>query len=758
MREKGYKDIGVLRFGIAFLFSLCILAVSMGGTSTYAGAIAADKPIVKELHPELNKIKLSWNAIGGASGYNVYLSTDMGVTYNKVAAVPDTSFVHTSLTRDKVYYYKVVPYEKSATGIIEGTSSDVIIAGANYRGIDVSMWQGKIDWQKVKDAGIKFAMIRVAGHKDNTYYEDPYFVANVTGARSVGIDVGIYFYSVASTKEEAIAEANYTLEKINPYRSMITYPVAFDIESDYQKVLTASENKELISGYCDTIKASGYSTMVYSYLSFINSYITYDNIANYDLWFARINSVPNYPHPIRMWQYSHEGSVAGINSYVDLNYLFDPYETANGLLNLNASDGTLRYKVNTGDTFSAIASKFHLTDADLLKLNATITDPSLIKAGDSIIVDGYSLVTPTVPTIKGTAYNKLKLSWLGVTGADGYEIYRSDTKDGSYTKVGTTTATSYTNTGVDTGKTYYYKIKAYRDEVTSIKMSGFSSVVSQKTILSPATNVKISGAGYNKLKLTWSKVSGATAYKIYRATSKSGSYKKIAETSELTYSNADLSFNKTYYYKIKAVRKTSTVNVTSAYSSRVDKKTNLSKAKNLTVSKVSYNKLKITWNKVSGAKGYYVYRSTSEKGTYKKVATVKGTSYTNSKLKTGTKYYYKIAAYRKSGSKNITGYMTSAVSKKLTLSKPKATTTAGSKKITIKWSKISGTSGYEIYRATSKTGEYKLIKTVKSNTTSYKNIKLKAKKTYYYKVRAYRTVNGKKVYSSKSAITSVKTK
>ena len=180
------------------------------------------------------------------------------------------------------------------------------------------------------------------------------------------------------------------------------------------------------------------------------------------------------------------------------------------------------------------------------------------------------------------------------------------------------------------------------------------------------------------------------------------------------------------------------------------------------VSSNSYNSNKLSWNKVTGSSGYEVLRATSKTGTYKSVKTITSgstVSYTDKSLATGTTYYYKVRAYRTGEKKKVYSSYSSVVSAKPVLKTPSVKLTSGSKKATIKWEKISGASGYEVYRATSKSGKYSKIKTItKNSTVSYVNSSLTKNKTYYYKVRAYRTVNGKKIYSSYSLAKSVKVK
>ena len=177
----------------------------------------------------------------------------------------------------------------------------------------------------------------------------------------------------------------------------------------------------------------------------------------------------------------------------------------------------------------------------------------------------------------------------------------------------------------------------------------------------------------------------------------------------------------------------------------------------------SYNSIKLTWNKtVNGANGYAVYRSTSKDGKYtlRKTITSKNTiEFADTGLDTNTTYYYKVRPYRMIEDKKEYGSYSEIVCAKPVLSKTTITVSSTSKKATIKWNKVLGASGYKVYSATSSDGTYSLKKTITSiNTLSYTNTNLVSGKTYYYKVRAYRNVNGKVVYGPYSAVKSKKIK
>lgn len=167
-----------------------------------------------------------------------------------------------------------------------------------------------------------------------------------------------------------------------------------------------------------------------------------------------------------------------------------------------------------------------------------------------------------------------------------------------------------------------------------------------------------------------------------------------------------------------------------------------------------YASVRISWGKVSYATGYAVYRATSKKGTYKYIGKTSKNYYTDAKRTTGTTYYYKVRAYRTVNKANKYGAYSAIVYAKALPATPVLTAkNAGTRKIKLSWKKISGAHGYEIYRATSKNGKYALVKRVTSGSTlSFTNTGLTKGKTYYYKVRAYRTVKGSRKYGAFSTI------
>jgi len=338
----------------------------------------------------------------------------------------------------------------------------------------------------------------------------------------------------------------------------------------------------------------------------------------------------------------------------------------------------------------------------------------------------------TAPTLKGSnvaSTGKNKLEWNAVTGAVSYKVYRATSSTGSYSVVKTTTSLSYINTGAVAGKTYYYKVCA-------IDVDGnpgtFSAVVTRTCDYPRPTNVKVSGvSSTGKNKITWDAVEGATKYKVYRSTSADGEYTLMKTTTSLSYVNSSAVAGTKYYYKVKACGSKSAAD--SAYSSYVARTAHYARPVVSVSGEASTGKNKLSWNAVDGATSYEVYVATSKDGVYKLTATVKTTSYTHSAAVAGVKYYYKVKAL--GANATAESALSSYKCRTCDLATPVVTAGLSSKgKPQLSWSAVTGASSYRVYRATSKDGEYTLMKT--TTATNYVNTSAVAGTTYYYKVKA----------------------
>lgn len=199
-----------------------------------------------------------------------------------------------------------------------------------HRGIDVSKYQGKIDWELVADAGIEFAMVRVGfrGMGEGTLEADQYFKRNATEAAKHGIKVGVYFYSQAVTAAEAVEEAEYVLTAISDCE--ISYPVVIDTEHATGRDARANsisykQRTDVCEAFCKTIAAAGYRPMIYSNTKYMLMGIDRTRLTGYEMWFAAYSQPLTFPYSYGMLQYSSKGEVPGIDGAVDLDISFRDY-------------------------------------------------------------------------------------------------------------------------------------------------------------------------------------------------------------------------------------------------------------------------------------------------------------------------------------------------------------------------------------------------------------------------------------------------
>lgn len=232
----------------------------------------------------------------------------------------------------KRYYFDKNGNKVTGEQVIQGVkytfgSDGALNAGSGVLGIDVSKHNGSINWTEVKNSGVSFVIIRCGyrGSATGVLVEDPKFKANIQGAAAAGLKVGIYFFSQAVNRVEAVEEASMTIELIRNYK--ISYPVFLDVEAAGGRAdgLSAAARTEVINAYCQTLKNSGYTAGVYANKTWLNSKINVGSLGGYRIWLAQYAAAPTYNGRYEMWQYSSTGRISGISGNVDLNISYLGY-------------------------------------------------------------------------------------------------------------------------------------------------------------------------------------------------------------------------------------------------------------------------------------------------------------------------------------------------------------------------------------------------------------------------------------------------
>lgn len=209
-------------------------------------------------------------------------------------------------------------------GTVEYVENGQVIS---YKGIDVSKHQGEIDWAKVAADGVKFAFIRVGnrGYGSGAIVEDAQFEANIKGAISNGIQVGVYFFSQAINEQEAMEEAKFVLDKIAPYK--VQCPIVIDVEkvADGEARMNKISSEQRTANtlvFLQAVEDAGYEAMLYHNMEMGLLMLDLAQFEEYNKWFAYYNKEIYYPYAFDVWQYSDKGKVNGINGDVDLNISF----------------------------------------------------------------------------------------------------------------------------------------------------------------------------------------------------------------------------------------------------------------------------------------------------------------------------------------------------------------------------------------------------------------------------------------------------
>lgn len=227
---------------------------------------------------------------------------------------------------------KLNPYDEANLNILESGEYQYM-DGENvisHKGIDVSRFQGKIDWKAVADDGVEFAFLRVAnrGYGTGKLVEDDTFEKNMEGALAAGIHVGVYIYSQAIDEDEVREEAQLVLDKVAPFG--VKCPIVFDVEksadaSGRMNQLPLEERTNLTLLFCQIIEEAGYKPIIYHNVEMGSMLLDIETLEDYDKWLAYYNDDMYYPYDYKIWQYSDKGTVNGIKGHVDLNISFEKF-------------------------------------------------------------------------------------------------------------------------------------------------------------------------------------------------------------------------------------------------------------------------------------------------------------------------------------------------------------------------------------------------------------------------------------------------
>ena len=387
-------------------------------------------------------------------------------------------------------------------------------------------------------------MIRVAGtwaRAAGGQYMDNLAVQNLEGALAAGMSVGVYFFSQAITEKEAKKEAQYILNAIKPYKSRITLPVVFDFEyysdSDgeggrlYDANLSKAKKTKICNKFCDTVKAAGYTSMVYANRVMLENYLKPAELTS-PVWLAEWGQEASYQGDYEYWQYSATGKVPGMTGEVDLNFRYvqkGPLTVLSRSVNsiklewkpVTGMTGYNIYRKKTGGSYElagSVSGENTVTYKDknleegtsyTYRIRAyTDTETGRQNGFYTKTAKGITKISAPVMTGKAKTFDKLKLSWKKAA-VSGYQLQRYDSAKKKYKTVTTLSGKfSYTDKGLNAEKTYKYRVRAYKNVDNTKVYSSWSKEVRVKTakavkgtVTGDRINIR-SGAGtsYKSLK------------------------------------------------------------------------------------------------------------------------------------------------------------------------------------------------------------------------------------------------------------------
>ncbi len=226
----------------------------------------------------------------------------------------------------KTYYYKADHTPVTGKQIIQGAEylfgdDGALATGTPTLGIDVSKWNGSVDWDAVSKSGVSYAIIRCGyrGSSTGALIVDPKFETNISKAKAAGMQVGVYFFTQAVSETEAVEEASMVLSQVSKYS--LNYPIYLDVESSGGRgdKLTKEERTAVIRAFCNTIQNSGYSAGVYANKTWLAEKMDVNQLGSFKIWLAQYAAAPTYTGRYNMWQYTSKGTLPGITGDVDMN-------------------------------------------------------------------------------------------------------------------------------------------------------------------------------------------------------------------------------------------------------------------------------------------------------------------------------------------------------------------------------------------------------------------------------------------------------
>ena len=718
-RTSGNTYSDTISAGIKYYYAVAVYSGSRTeGKCPEVGVMYLVAPSGLSVSNTIASLTLKWNAVKGATGYEIYRAGTDG-KYSKITTVTSTSYVDTNVKNNTQYSYKIKAYNAagasafSTAASLKKTQISVSNLKADANGSTVQLsWtggvtgaEGYVIYRRTEDG----SYTQIGRTSGNTYSDTIsagikyyYAVAVYSGSRTEGKcpEVGVMYLVAPSGLSVSNTIASLTL-KWNAVKGATGYEIyRAGTDGKYSKITTVTS-----TSYVDTnVK----NNTQYSYR--IKAYNT------------ACTSAFSTAASLKKTQISVSNLKADANgSKVQLSWT--------GVV--TGAEGYVIYRRTEGGSYAEIGrtsgNTYSNTISAGIKYYYAVAVYSGSRTEDKCPEVGVMYLAEPAVTGASNITSGVQVKWSKVTGATGYIVYHkgagkgwariADIKDGS--------TVNYTDTTAASGTTYTYTVRAYNKDTMSDWNSTKSLMRISDTTLTGASNIT------SGVQVKWSQVTGATGYIVYRKGAGKG-WGRIADIksgSTVSYTDTTAASGTTYTYTVRAYNGSTMGDWHSAKSLMRLSDTTVSGASNITYG------VQVKWSRVTGATGYIVYRKGAGKG-WGRIADIKSgstVSYTDTTAASGTTYTYTVRAYNGS----TMGDWHSARSVKR-LSDPKLTSASKvSGGINVRWTRVTGATGYIVYRK-SGSGSWGRIADIKSGSTvSYTDRTAKAGTTYTYTVRAY---------------------
>ena len=658
-------------------------------------------------------------------------------------------------------------------------------------GIDVSKWQTTIDWKKVKADGIDFVIIRL-GYSDRqtgAHCIDPNYYTNLSGAKAAGLKVGVYYYSTAITKDEAISEGKYVLKILGDTK--LDLPVYCDQECSEGRVspskITTWSMTQFALGFMDTVSAGGYQAGFYSYISWLQNEVDPSSFENkYPVWIANVVNETKYTGLYHMWQYSFTGQVDGIPTAVDRDVLYvdtePPAKVTGVTAKVSGSTATISWNKNSAasgyriyKTENGVTSLLDDVSADTLSYKVSASPVAVsyyVTAYTNGILVHEGAASASVTVKSEIPYNltskngitSITLSWTGLNGASGYIVYY-DKGSGKYEWAGRTNGTSLTLKKLSENTKYNLAVKAYYNADGSAEYKEGVSTLSEisathltGTQNAPATGLKLKTNGTTSQTLTWTAPNkNVDGYRVYFFNKETGEYKRAAQVTGTTATISGLEPGKEYAFMVRSFYNTADTMVLSQYSENVTTNTQSTKVTNIKTTARDNTSLTLSWTMGSQgeAEAYRIYSYDAATKKYTRLAQTTNKSYKLTGLTAGKAYTYLIRSFYKTekGEVILSEYSDLYTTGTMATQVKNVKVSVNSQKYhTISWTlpKNQQIDGSRLYSYDPTTKKYTRLCDVTGN--SYKVTGLKINTDYYYLVRTYYKAGSETILSSYSAL------